>query len=159
MSGIDDVQKLQAQVGNLRQQVGVLEGKLDALRTENARYADEAVQARDRRDQRALSLTDAAANQKALTASGQRNRQEPRARAVARWVNRRGHAKPDLSWNGFREDDARFSVRASCTRYKPMSSSNQRLRTRSARCVAGSANLIPKAPSGPTATHPSYIVP
>jgi len=92
----DDVQKLQAQVGNLRQQVGVLEGKLDALRTENARYADEAVQARDQRDQRALSLTDAAAKQKVLTASGQRNRQEPRARAVARWVNRRGHAKPDL---------------------------------------------------------------
>jgi cell division protein FtsB len=32
----DDVQKLQAQVGYLRQQVGVLEGKLDALRTERA---------------------------------------------------------------------------------------------------------------------------
>jgi len=68
MSGIDDVQKLQAQVGNLHQQVGVLEGKLDALRTENARYADEGLQARDQRDQRALSLTDAAAKQKVLTA-------------------------------------------------------------------------------------------
>ncbi|MFK4446456.1 chromosome segregation ATPase [Caballeronia udeis] len=60
----DDVQKLQGQVGNLRQQVGVLEGKLDALRTENARYVDEAVQARDQRDQLALSLTQAAAGQK-----------------------------------------------------------------------------------------------
>ncbi|WP_051887942.1 DNA-binding protein [Caballeronia sordidicola] len=64
----DDVQKLQAQVGNLRQQVGVLEGKLDALRTENARYVDEAVQARDQRDQLALSLTNAAAKQKVPTA-------------------------------------------------------------------------------------------
>ena len=60
----DDVQKLQGQLGNLRQQVGVLEGKLDALRTENARYVDEAVQARDQRDQLALSLTQAAAKQK-----------------------------------------------------------------------------------------------
>ena len=64
----DDVQKLQAQVGNLRQQVGVLEGKLDALRTANARYVDEAVQARDQRDQLALSLTNAAAKQKVSTA-------------------------------------------------------------------------------------------
>jgi chromosome segregation ATPase len=64
----DDVQKLQAQVGNLRQQVGVLEGKLDALRTENARYVDEAVQARDQRDQLAVSLTQAAAKQKVSTA-------------------------------------------------------------------------------------------
>ena len=64
----DDVQKLQAQVGNLRQQVGVLEGKLDVLRTENARYVDEAVQARDQRDQLALSLTQAAAKQKVSTA-------------------------------------------------------------------------------------------
>ncbi|MDN7184285.1 DNA-binding protein [Caballeronia sp. SEWSISQ10-4 2] len=64
----DDVQKLQAQVGNLRQQVGVLEGKLDALRTENARYVDEAVQARGQRDQLALSLTQAAAKQKVSTA-------------------------------------------------------------------------------------------
>ncbi|CAN7787328.1 DNA-binding protein [Caballeronia sp. LjRoot34] len=55
----DDVQKLQAQVGNLRQQVGVLEGNLDALRTANARYADEAAQAREQRDQLALSLTHA----------------------------------------------------------------------------------------------------
>jgi chromosome segregation ATPase len=59
-----EVQKLHGQVGNLRQQVGVLEGKLDALRTENARYVDEAVQAREQRDQLALSLTQAAAGQK-----------------------------------------------------------------------------------------------
>ena len=65
----DDVQKLQVQVGNLRQQVGVLEGKLDALRTENARYVDEAVQARDQRDQLALSLTQAAAKQKSPPAN------------------------------------------------------------------------------------------
>jgi hypothetical protein len=45
------VQKLQAQVGDLRQQVGVLEGNLDALRTANARYVDEAAQAREQRDQ------------------------------------------------------------------------------------------------------------
>jgi len=64
----DDVQKLQAQVGNLRQQVGVLEGKLDALRAENARYVDEAVQAREQRDQLALSLTHAAAKQKSPAA-------------------------------------------------------------------------------------------
>jgi chromosome segregation ATPase len=56
----DDVQKLQAQVGNLRQQVGVLEGKLDALRTANARYVDEAVQARGQRDNLALSLANLA---------------------------------------------------------------------------------------------------
>ena len=60
----DDVQKLQAQLGNLRQQVGVLEGKLDALRTVNARYVDEAAQAREQRDQLALSLTNATAKQK-----------------------------------------------------------------------------------------------
>ena len=42
----------------------MLEGKLDALRTENARYADEAVQAREQRDQLALSLTNATAKQK-----------------------------------------------------------------------------------------------
>ena len=64
----DEVQKLQAQVGDLRQQLGVLEGNLDALRTENARYVDEAVQARDQRDQLALSLTQAAAKQKGSTA-------------------------------------------------------------------------------------------
>src|SRR5471032_2306332 len=60
----DDVQKLQGQVGNLRQQVGVLEGKLDALRTVNARYVDEAAQAREQRDQLALSLKNATTNQK-----------------------------------------------------------------------------------------------
>ena len=60
----DDVQKLQGQLGNLRQQVGVLEGNLDALRTANTRYIDEAAQARDQRDQLALSLTHAAAKQK-----------------------------------------------------------------------------------------------
>jgi chromosome segregation ATPase len=64
----DDVQKLQAQVGNLRQQVGVLEGKLDALRTESARYVDAAAQARQQRDQLALSLTQVAAKQKVSTA-------------------------------------------------------------------------------------------
>ncbi|WP_213765498.1 DNA-binding protein [Caballeronia sp. dw_19] len=64
----DEVQKLQAQVGDLRQQVGVLEGNLDALRTANARYVDEAAQARDQRDQLALSLTQAAAKQKVPTA-------------------------------------------------------------------------------------------
>jgi chromosome segregation ATPase len=64
----DEVQKLQGQVGDLRQQVGVLEGNLDALRTANARYIDEAAQARDQRDQLALSLTQAAAKQRAPTA-------------------------------------------------------------------------------------------
>jgi len=61
----DDVQKLQAQLGNLRQQVGVLEGNLDALRTANARYIDEVAQAREQRDQLALSLTNAGAEQRA----------------------------------------------------------------------------------------------
>jgi chromosome segregation ATPase len=64
----DEVQKLQGQLGDLRQQVGVLEGKLDALRTANARYVDEVAQARDQRDQLALSLTRAAAKQKVPTA-------------------------------------------------------------------------------------------
>ena len=60
----DEVQKLQGQVGDLRQEVGVLEGNLDALCTANARYVDEAAQAREQRDQLALSLTQAAAKQK-----------------------------------------------------------------------------------------------
>jgi chromosome segregation ATPase len=60
----DEVQKLQGQVGDLRQQLGVLEGNLDALRTANTRYVDEAAQARDQRDQLAVSLTQAAAKQK-----------------------------------------------------------------------------------------------
>ncbi|CAN7488394.1 DNA-binding protein [Caballeronia sp. LjRoot29] len=64
----DDVQKLQGQLGNLRQQVGVLEGKLDALRTANARYIDEAAQAREQRDQLALSLTPVAAKRQVSTA-------------------------------------------------------------------------------------------
>jgi chromosome segregation ATPase len=64
----DEVQKLQGQVGDLRQQVGVLEGNLAALRTANARYIDDAAQARDQRDQLALSLTHAAAKQKVPTA-------------------------------------------------------------------------------------------
>jgi chromosome segregation ATPase len=59
-----EVQKLQAQVGDLRQQVGVLQGNLDALRTANTRYIDEAAQAREQRDQLALSLTNATAKQK-----------------------------------------------------------------------------------------------
>ncbi len=61
----DDVQKLQAQVGNLRQQVGVLEGNLDALRTVNARYINEAAQAREQRDQLALALTNAGVKRQA----------------------------------------------------------------------------------------------
>jgi chromosome segregation ATPase len=60
----DDVQKLQGQLGNLRHQVGVLEGNLDALRTANARYIDEAAHAREQRDQLALSMKHAAAKQK-----------------------------------------------------------------------------------------------
>lgn len=60
----EEVQKIQAQVGNLRQQVGVLEGKLEALRAANTRYIDEAAQAREQRDQLALSLTHAATKQK-----------------------------------------------------------------------------------------------
>jgi len=55
----DDVQKLQGQLGDLRQQVGVLEGKLDEMRSANARYAAEAAQAREQRYQLALSLTHA----------------------------------------------------------------------------------------------------
>jgi chromosome segregation ATPase len=64
----DEVQKLQGQVGDLRQQLGVLDGQLDALRTANTRYIDEAAQARDQRDQLAVSLTHAAAKQKVPTA-------------------------------------------------------------------------------------------
>jgi chromosome segregation ATPase len=64
----DEVQKLQGQLGDLRQQVGVLEGNLDALRTANARYIDEAAQARSQRDQLALSLTNAEAKRKARVA-------------------------------------------------------------------------------------------
>ncbi|MFT4509308.1 DNA-binding protein [Caballeronia sp. 15711] len=60
----EEVQKLQVQLGDLRQQLGVLEGSLDALRTANTRYIDEAAQAREQRDQLALSLTQAAAKQK-----------------------------------------------------------------------------------------------
>jgi acetyl-CoA carboxylase carboxyltransferase component len=45
-----------------------LEGKLDALRTANTRYIDEAAQAREQRDQLVLSLTHAAAKQKPLPA-------------------------------------------------------------------------------------------
>src|SRR5471030_482707 len=59
-----EVQKLQGQLGDLRQQVGVLQGNLDALRTANARYIDEAAQAREQRDHLALSLTNATAKQK-----------------------------------------------------------------------------------------------
>jgi len=61
----DEVQKLQGQLGDLRQQLGVLEGQLDALRTANTRYIDEAAQARDQRDQLAVSLTQAAAKRQA----------------------------------------------------------------------------------------------
>ena len=84
----DDVQKLQGQLGDLRQQVGVLEGNLDALRTASLRYIDEAAQAREQRDQLALSLTQAAAKQKppaAKPAAGPRKsscpvRKSPRTR-------------------------------------------------------------------------------
>src|SRR5260370_1491557 len=64
----DDVQKLQGQLGDLRQQLGVLEGKLDALRTANTRYIDEAAQARDQRDQLALSLPHAGGKRQAPAA-------------------------------------------------------------------------------------------
>jgi len=76
----EEVQKLQGQVGDLRQQVGVLEGNLGALRAVNARYVDEAAQAREQRDQLALSLTHAAARQKVPTAkrtAGSRKSSEP----------------------------------------------------------------------------------
>jgi hypothetical protein len=62
------VQKLQGQVGDLRQQLGVLQGKLDALRTANARYVDEAAQAREQRDQLAVSLTNAGTKRQVPTA-------------------------------------------------------------------------------------------
>src|ERR1700692_1067211 len=65
----DEVQKLQSQVGNLRQQVGVLEGNLDALRTANTRYIDEAAQAREQRDQLALSLTNVIGKRKGSTST------------------------------------------------------------------------------------------
>jgi hypothetical protein len=51
----DDVQNLQGH-GDLRQQVGVLEGALDALRTANAQLLNDAAQARGQRDNLALSL-------------------------------------------------------------------------------------------------------
>src|SRR5471032_2705551 len=63
----DDVQKLQGQLGDLRQQVGVLEGNLDALCTANARYVSEGAQAREQRDQLALSLTNAGAKRQLPT--------------------------------------------------------------------------------------------
>jgi chromosome segregation ATPase len=76
----DDVQKLQGQLGDLRQQVGVLEGNLGALRTAHVRYIDEASQAREQRDQLALLLTYAAAKEKVPTAkrtAGSRTSSEP----------------------------------------------------------------------------------
>jgi chromosome segregation ATPase len=86
----EEVQKLQAQVGNLRHQLGVLEGNLEALRTANTRYIDEAAQARNQRDQLALSLTHAAAKEKppaAKPAAGLRKssgpvRQSPRTKKL-----------------------------------------------------------------------------
>jgi chromosome segregation ATPase len=65
----DEVQKLQVQVGNLRQQVGVLEGNLDALRAANACYIDEAAHAREQRDQLALSLANASGKRKGPTSA------------------------------------------------------------------------------------------
>jgi len=64
-----EVQKLQGQLGDLRQQVGVLQGNLDALRTANARYIDEAAQAREQRDQLALSLANASGKKKGPTST------------------------------------------------------------------------------------------
>jgi chromosome segregation ATPase len=86
----DEVQKLQGQLGDLRQQVGVLEGNLDALRTANARYIDEAVQAREQRDQLALALANVgdkrrppAAKSTALPRKGsERVRQSPRTKKL-----------------------------------------------------------------------------
>jgi chromosome segregation ATPase len=52
----DDVHKLLAQLGDLRQQVGALEGNVDALRVANARYIEDATQAREQRDHLASSL-------------------------------------------------------------------------------------------------------
>jgi hypothetical protein len=49
------VEKLQAQLGDLRQQVGVLEGKLASVQAANARCTDDLSRARD---QLALSLTE-----------------------------------------------------------------------------------------------------
>jgi chromosome segregation ATPase len=65
----EEVQKLHGQLGNLRQQVGVLEGNLDALRAANARYADEVAQARDQRDQLAMSLANASGKRKGSTST------------------------------------------------------------------------------------------
>jgi chromosome segregation ATPase len=54
-----EVEKLQAQLGDLRQQVGVLEGKLASVQAANARCTDDLSRARDQYDQLASSLTDA----------------------------------------------------------------------------------------------------
>jgi len=75
----DDVQKLQGQLGDLRQQVGVLEGNLDALRTANARYIDEAAQAREQRDQLALALTNARVKRQAQIVTPATGAREGRA--------------------------------------------------------------------------------
>lgn len=75
----DDVQKLQGQLGDLRQQVGVLEGNLDALRTANARYIDEAAQAREQRDQLALALTNAGVKRQARIVTPATGAREGRA--------------------------------------------------------------------------------
>lgn len=64
----EEVQKLQAQLGDLRQQVGVLEGNLASVQATNARYVDELARARDQHDQLALSLTDTGARRPAPAA-------------------------------------------------------------------------------------------
>src|SRR6202051_4149591 len=65
----EEVQKLQSQVGDLRQQLGVLEGKLDALRTANTRYIDEAAQAREERGQLGLVLRNGSGKRKGSTST------------------------------------------------------------------------------------------
>jgi hypothetical protein len=120
----DDVQKLQSQLGNLRQPVGVLEGNLGALRTANARYADEAAQARNQRDQLALSLTNAAAKQKVSTAKRTaKSTADPRKRSGPVGKSPRTK-KLWFYWEEFRAGDVRFRVGPSCTWYEPMSQAN-----------------------------------
>jgi len=81
----DDVHKLQEQLGNLRQQLGVLEGSVDALRIANARYIDEASQAREQRDQLALSLANFTVKQPTQKPStGARMRSGPEAKSPSK---------------------------------------------------------------------------
>jgi chromosome segregation ATPase len=61
----DEVHRLQAQLGDLRQQLGALEGNLDALRVANVRYIEDATLAQEQRDNLALSLANLTAKPKA----------------------------------------------------------------------------------------------